>query len=137
MRNFRHLLPVLLAIVNFTVGAASFNTLTFVKTNGTTMAFAVDGLIITYDDFAHAVVTNNDTTATIVLADLDYMYFSDLAASVTGDVNSDGEVNISDINAVIDMILSGTTRPTADVNGDGEINISDINAIIDIILSLH
>ena len=53
-----------------------------------------------------------------------------------GDVNSDLEVNIADINAVISIILgenSGTTA--ADVNGDGEINIADINALIDIILS--
>ena len=53
-----------------------------------------------------------------------------------GDVNSDLEVNIADINAVISIILgenSGTTA--ADVNGDGEINIADINAVIAIILS--
>ena len=55
---------------------------------------------------------------------------------VAGDVNTDGEVNIADINTVIDIILSGpmTSTPLADVNRDGEINIADINAIIDIIL---
>ena len=53
-----------------------------------------------------------------------------------GDVNRDLEVNISDVNAVIDMILRGNTSSSAaDVNGDGEINISDINALIDIILN--
>ena len=50
------------------------------------------------------------------------------------DVNGDGEVNISDINAVIDAILSGQTIAAADVNGDGEVNISDINSVIDYIL---
>ena len=58
---------------------------------------------------------------------------------VTGDVNGDREVNISDINAVISIILGGSVDADAfrraDVNGDGEVNISDINAIIDIILS--
>ena len=55
-------------------------------------------------------------------------------AGVPGDVNGDGEVNISDVNAVIDIILGGGTNPAADVNGDGEVNIGDVNAVIDIIL---
>ena len=56
------------------------------------------------------------------------------ATASTGDVNSDGEVNISDVNALIDMILSEDSDTAGDVNGDGEINISDVNALIDIIL---
>ena len=51
-----------------------------------------------------------------------------------GDVNGDGEVNISDVNAMIDFILSSSEDPIADVNGDGEINISDVNEVISIIL---
>ncbi len=52
-----------------------------------------------------------------------------------GDVNHDSEVNIADVNALIDIILSGGGDTTAaDVNGDSEINIADVNALIDIIL---
>ena len=51
-----------------------------------------------------------------------------------GDVNLDGEVNISDVNAVIDQILSGSMTPSGDVNGDGEENSSDVNAVIAIII---
>ena len=51
-----------------------------------------------------------------------------------GDVNADGEVNIADVNAIIDMILGGTGSSSGDVNHDGEVNISDVNAVIDIIL---
>lgn len=51
------------------------------------------------------------------------------------DVNQDGEINIADINAVIDIILTDSSGMSGDVNGDGEVNIADINAIIDIILS--
>ena len=54
---------------------------------------------------------------------------------IKGDVNGDGEVNISDVNAMIDFILSSSDDPIADVNGDGEINISDVNEVISIILS--
>ena len=53
-----------------------------------------------------------------------------------GDVNQDGEINIADINAIIDVILSGQANPFADVNDDDEINIADINAEIDFILGL-
>ncbi len=54
--------------------------------------------------------------------------------AVYGDVNGDGETNISDVNAAIAAILTGAIPPDADVNGDGEVNISDINAIIAAIL---
>jgi len=50
------------------------------------------------------------------------------------DVNGDGEVNIADINAVINQILTADYTDDGDVNGDGEVNIADINAIIDKIL---
>ena len=53
---------------------------------------------------------------------------------VVGDVNGDGEVNIADVNAVIDMILSGKTVDSGDVNDDGEVNIADVNTVIDLIL---
>ena len=59
------------------------------------------------------------------------------ASAITGDVNNDGEINISDINAAINLILSGRSDESADVNGDGELNISDINVIINIILGGH
>ena len=50
------------------------------------------------------------------------------------DVNRDGEVNLADVNAIIDMIL-GTKTEAGDVNGDGEVNIADVNEEIDYILS--
>ncbi|MBR5169043.1 MAG: family 10 glycosylhydrolase [Muribaculaceae bacterium] len=55
---------------------------------------------------------------------------------MVGDVNGDGEINIADVNALIDMILSGGITITGDVNGDGEVNIADVNALIDLILSM-
>ena len=54
---------------------------------------------------------------------------------VPGDVNGDGEVNISDVSDIIDLILSGRYTTSGDVNGDSEINITDINAVIDLILN--
>ena len=56
-------------------------------------------------------------------------------AVLKGDVNADGEVTISDVNAVIDMILSGDVEISGDVDGDGEVGIADVNAVIDLILN--
>ncbi len=55
--------------------------------------------------------------------------------SLAGDVNGDGNVNVSDINVIIQMILSGNGGTQGDVNGDGNVNISDINAVIGLILN--
>ena len=59
---------------------------------------------------------------------------NDAPQPIVGDVNGDGEVNISDVNAVIKIILGGEGA-NGDVNGDHEVNISDVNAIIKIILN--
>ena len=57
---------------------------------------------------------------------------------VLGDVNADGEVNLADINALIDIILTGRadedTMARADVNADGEINVADVNFLINLIM---
>ena len=55
---------------------------------------------------------------------------------IPGDVNGDGEINIGDVNALIDMILNSNQDKAGDVNGDGEVNIGDVNALIDMILNL-
>lgn len=54
---------------------------------------------------------------------------------LTGDVNGDGEIGIADVNAIIELILSGGYLPAADVNGDGEVGIADANAVIGLILN--
>ena len=54
----------------------------------------------------------------------------------TGDINGDGEVNVSDVTALINKILGSSTYSDAscDINGDGEINVSDVTALINLIL---
>ena len=50
-----------------------------------------------------------------------------------GDVNEDGNVDISDIVAVINQIAGTATYRYADVNEDNNVDISDIVAIINVI----
>ena len=64
-----------------------------------------------------------------------------MAVSIAGDVNKDGRVDISDVTALIDIVLGkDSTQPyqndhdAADVNDDDNIDISDVTALIDIIL---
>ena len=52
---------------------------------------------------------------------------------VKGDVNGDGNVDISDVVAVINQIAGIASFEDADVNGDTDVDISDIVAIINII----
>lgn len=60
-----------------------------------------------------------------------------------GDVNGDGEVNIADIMALIDIIvgsgaeMDSALKLRADVNHDSEILLSDVNCIIDLIINNH
>ncbi len=57
------------------------------------------------------------------------------------DVNHDGEISISDVQAIINAIVKNDFSATdlfdpelADYNHDGEITISDVQAIIDYIV---
>lgn len=57
--------------------------------------------------------------------------------SILGDVDGDGKVNVDDITALIDYLLTGqgTIDPVAaDVDPDGKVNIDDITALIDMLL---
>ncbi len=56
-----------------------------------------------------------------------------------GDVDADGNVNISDVTALIDYLLSGNASgivlANADCDQDGNVNISDVTTLIDYLLS--
>ncbi len=66
-------------------------------------------------------------------------YFTDKNASLRGDVNGDGSVNISDVTTLIDYLLSGNPSgvnlTAADCNQDNSVNISDVTSLIDYLLS--
>lgn len=57
-------------------------------------------------------------------------------SSIIGDVNSDGIVDITDVNALVNMIITNiNTGRKGDVNGDGCVDVSDINFIINLLLN--
>ena len=53
-----------------------------------------------------------------------------------GDINGDGNIAISDVTGMIDLLLSGDDLPEwADVSGDGNVTIADVTIIIDMLLN--
>ena len=60
---------------------------------------------------------------------------------VRGDVDKDGIINIADVTALIDYLLSGNAAPisvaNADCDLDGVIKIDDVTVLIDYLLSNH
>jgi hypothetical protein len=59
----------------------------------------------------------------------------DDAGLYKGDINCDGCIDISDINAIINMMLGKSESvDAADINDDAEVDISDVNAVINLML---
>lgn len=54
-----------------------------------------------------------------------------------GDINGDGQVNVTDVTALINKILGSAAYDDmlCDLNHDGLVNVSDVTALINIILS--
>jgi len=73
-------------------------------------------------------------TSTEIAGGVDFHPDAALPHVLPGDVNEDGEVTVSDVNAVIRVIVTGIMLQRADVNGDGEVTVGDVNAVIGYIL---
>ena len=53
-----------------------------------------------------------------------------------GDINGDGNISISDVTSLVDILLSGGDLPSyADADGDGRVSIKDVTTLIDRLLS--
>ena len=92
-------------------------------------------LKLIYLYFAHQALSAGESYSFKVPGmELVYDAMPPVEPALPGDVNSDGSVNIADVNLVIDAILASRFLTAADLNGDGNVNISDINTIIAFIL---
>lgn len=60
-------------------------------------------------------------------------------STLYGDVNGDGNVNITDVSDLIDYMLNNgaslVVLENADVNADGHVNIADVSDLIDMLLN--
>lgn len=64
-----------------------------------------------------------------------------VTSALLGDVNSDGQISIADVTALVNIILGkDNSKPyqydhdAADLNGDGGTSIADVTALVNIIL---
>ena len=131
----RTIITVLFMLMGMATFAQADYFLTFTKDDRSIVSFPTENIKLTFDN-DNVIVNANGRISYLPLAQLQQMQFTTDHEITTPieDVNQDGEVNIGDVNAVIDMILSGTGNALGDVNGDGEVNIADVNAVIDAIL---
>ena len=116
-----------------------------VETNARQPLVSVE--VVDADDFNDFNIANNADQVAVVTcfaADLSkatkWLVFVEKNRKL-GDVNSDGKVDISDVTALIDIILGkDNVKPyaydhkAADVDTNGTIDISDVTSLIDIIL---
>ena len=70
--------------------------------------------------------------ATLIIVDPD-------AGTLKGDLDGDGEVSITDVAQLVNVILQGLPQNadarTYDINDDGEITVADVNELVAMILS--
>jgi hypothetical protein len=79
------------------------------------------------------VTVTSDMTMTSFVVDM-----KNASPKLAGDINGDGEVNVTDVVKLYSYILGNSTdinESVVDLNGDGEVNVSDIVKLYSIILS--
>ena len=64
------------------------------------------------------------------------LYDTSKSQNMSGDINSDGVINVLDVVSLVNMILDAEYIDIADVNGDGSVNVLDVVTLVNIILSL-
>lgn len=116
------------------INAYSGNSGSLVTFNVTASANVVGPVFIILKNTLYTTITGaevpfNDETCKVTVTITD----------IKGDVNGDGQVSISDVSSLIDLLLTGDTTiedsPGADVNLDGIISIADVSELIDLLLT--
>lgn len=135
------IITMLIALVAMVASADTYSYLKFTRTDGSTVTYSVEGIKLTYDD-TNVTITNVDGTASLPLAQVQNMEFTNDAGSSTtvirGDVNGDGSVNITDVSLLINYLQGGDVeivQAAANCNGDNDVNISDVTMLINFLLN--
>lgn len=96
-------------------------------------------LDLTYENYQAFRIMAGKYKLTVDLANMKLIIEKQVPEVVIGDVNMDGKVNIADVTALIDYLLSNDASlislPNSDINGDTNINIADVTTLIDMLLT--
>ena len=135
------IITMLIALVAMVASAETYNYLKFTKTNGSTVTYSVEGLKLTYDD-SNVYVTNAETTATIALAEVQDMYFSNEAGGsefIRGDVDGNQRVEMDDLTLLINYLLggdaSGINMEGANCDLEDDVTMDDLTVLINYLLT--
>ena len=60
---------------------------------------------------------------------------AEMDASEKGDMTGDGIANVTDLVALVDILMSDMDDASADLNGDGVVNITDLVILIEMVMS--
>ena len=90
------------------------------------------GLSMHDEHIGYATGGNNLKVSRILKYD-DGFYDGNFCA-LSGDVNGDGTINISDVVLTVNCVLGGTCSDCSDLNADGVVNVQDIILIVNTIL---
>ena len=52
------------------------------------------------------------------------------------DINSDGRNDITDVQIIVNQVLSGNPPSSSDINGDGSVNVADVQRVVNAVLGL-
>ena len=58
-----------------------------------------------------------------------------LTASLQGDVNGDGRIDVVDVTALINMVLNGIQDMNGDMNNSGRVDVTDVTILINTVLN--
>ena len=95
-----------------------------------------DFISLTWDEYHAIRIAGGEYNMTVDLNDMKLFIEKVQPDFIRGDVDGDTSVTISDVTALIDILLSGAEAPAAaDCDGDTNVSISDVTALIDFLLS--
>ncbi len=138
------LLILAIVMASLSASADAYNYLNFVKADAATGNSFATPLKITFNG-TNATVTSGGTSTTVSMGNFSYLEFSntqleggETTTYAKGDVNGDGEIDITDVNILINIVLGKDDASNyggrAYVTGDDVIDISDVNSTISIML---
>lgn len=127
-----------------TINANSFNGCSKIKTlrvRRSTPPAAVNGVFNDLDKWSCTLYVPKGTVNAYKNANewKTFFFISDSETEPSeGDVNGDGNVNVTDVTTLVNMILGVVEKDetAADVDGNGVVNVSDVTALVNLILGV-
>ena len=93
-------------------------------------------LSLTYDNGQAFQIPEGEYKLSLNLEEMKLVITKKVA--LVGDVTGDGAVDVSDVNAIVNIILGKKTPAdypgNADLTGEGAVDVSDVNAVVNIVL---